>query len=213
VVLCLVIAWAIAIPVGILTAIHRDTWVDYILRGGTIAGIAAPNFWIALLLLTATITLFQWSPPLGYAPIYEKPGVALQQLALPSFILGIRLSATTARMLRSAMLEVLGNDYVRTARAKGLRERTVIYLHTLKNAMLPVITLLGGELTMVVGGSVVIEKIFNIPGMGRLLIDAVELRDFPTVQGVVAVIVVYVIVVNLLVDLLYAQLDPRIRFR
>jgi peptide/nickel transport system permease protein len=213
VVMALIISMVLAVPIGILSALHRDSWIDYVLRSGAIAGIAAPHFWIAMLLLLALITWFSWAPPIGYAPVYAKPVEALQQLLLPSFIMAIRMTAITARMLRSSMLEVLGEDYVRTAYAKGLRDRTVIYTHALRNAILPVVTILGGELVMLVGGSVVMEMVFNIPGMGRLLVDAINNRDFPVVQGVTSIIVGYVLVVNILVDILYARIDPRIRFR
>jgi len=203
----------LAIPIGILSALKRDTWVDYTLRGVTIAGIAAPNFWIGVLVLMAIVTWFRWSPPITYAPVYQDPILAFQQLFLPALILGFRQTAITVRMLRSSMLEVLGEDYVRTAWAKGLKYRTVIYIHSLKNAILPVVTILGMELITAVGGTVVLELIFNVPGMGRLLIDSIERRDFPMVQGITAVIVIFVLLVNLLVDVVYARLDPRIRLK
>jgi peptide/nickel transport system permease protein len=209
----IILSIILALPIGIYSALHRDSWPDYILRSAAIAGIAAPNFWIALLVLITAIHLFTWSPPIDYAPIYAKPLTALQQLFLPALILGVRQTAVTARMLRSSMLEVLGEDYVRTARAKGLKDRTVIYLHALKNAVLPVITIIGMEIIMLFGGVVVLEIIFNIPGMGRLLIDGINNRDFPLVQGVTAVIAGFVIITNIVVDLLYAWVDPRIKLR
>jgi peptide/nickel transport system permease protein len=158
-------------------------------------------------------TFFKWSAPLGYAPIWQDPGTALQQLVLPAAILSVRQVAVTARMMRSSMLEVLGEDYVRTARAKGLRENTVIYLHTLKNAILPVITIFGMDMVMIIAGAVIVEQIFNIPGMGRLLIDGINHRDFPLVQGITAIIVVFVLLTNLLVDLVYSWVDPRVKFQ
>jgi len=208
-----IISIIIALPIGIYSALYRDSWPDYILRSAVIAGIAAPSFWIALLVLITVIHLFTWSPPIVYAPIYAKPLTALQQLFLPALILGVRQTAVTARMLRSSMLEVLGEDYVRTARAKGLKDRTVIYLHALKNAVLPVITIIGMEIIMVFGGIMVLEIIFNIPGMGRLLIGGINNRDFPLVQGVTAVIVGFVMITNIVVDLVYAWVDPRIKLR
>jgi peptide/nickel transport system permease protein len=211
--LSILLSIILALPVGIFSALHRDSWPDYVLRGAAIAGIAAPNFWIALLVLIAVIKLFTWSPPIVYAPVYADPLTALQQLFLPALILGVRQTAVTARMLRSSMLEVLGEDYIRTARAKGLRERTVIYLHALRNALLPVLTIIGMEIIMVFGGVVILEIIFNIPGMGRLLIDGINNRDFPIVQGVTAVIIGVVLLTNLVVDLLYAWVDPRIKLR
>jgi len=212
VVLSLAITMVLAIPIGVLSALKQDTWVDYGLRSLAIAGIAIPNFWFGILLLLFLITVFTWFPPLDYAPIYKNPGVAIQQLILPAIALGYRSVAVSARMMRSAMLEVMREDYVRTARAKGLRERTVIYLHALRNAVLPVITIFGLEIIMVFSGAVIVETIFNVPGIGGLLIDGINHRDIVLVQGLVSVVIAFVLIVNLAVDLVYAWVDPRIRF-
>jgi len=213
VVLSVAITVVMAIPIGIISALKQDTWIDYSLRTVAIAGIAIPNFWFGMLLLLFAITVFTWFPPLDYAPIYKQPGIAMQQLMLPAIALGYRSVAVSARMMRSAMLEVMREDYVRTAWSKGLRDRTVIYLHALKNAVLPVITMFGLEAVLIFSGAVIIETLFNIPGIGGLLIHGINNRDYILVQGLVTVVVAVVLVVNLLVDLLYAWVDPRIRFR
>jgi peptide/nickel transport system permease protein len=213
VVLSLAITVVMAIPIGIISALNQDTWIDYSLRTVAIAGTAIPNFWFGMLLLLLAITVFTWFPPLDYAPIYKQPGIALQQLMLPAIALGYRSVAVSARMMRSAMLEVMREDYVRTAWAKGLRDRTVIYLHAMRNAVLPVITMFGLEAVMIFSGAVIIETLFNIPGIGGLLISGINNRDYILVQGLVTVVVAVVLMVNLLVDLLYAWVDPRIRFR
>jgi peptide/nickel transport system permease protein len=213
VVLSVAITVVMAIPIGIISALKQDTWIDYGLRTVAIAGIAIPNFWFGMLLLLFMITVFTWFPPLDYAPIYKQPGIAMQQLMLPAIALGYRSVAVSARMMRSAMLEVMREDYVRTAWAKGLRDRKVIYIHALKNAVLPVITMFGLEAVMIFSGAVIIETLFNIPGIGGLLISGINNRDYILVQGLVTVVVAVVLMVNLLVDLIYAWVDPRIRFR
>jgi len=213
VVLSVAISFVVAVPVGVISALKQDTWWDYGLRSFTIAGVAIPSFWFGLLLLMVAINAFTWSPPLDYAPVYKKPLEAMQQLVLPATALGYRSAAVAARMMRSSMLEVMREDYVRTARAKGLRERTVIYLHALKNAILPVITIFGMEIITVFSTAVVVETIFNVPGLGRLLVDSIHRRDVNMVQGLMAFIVSFVLLVNLTVDVIYAKVDPRIRFR
>lgn len=213
IVLSVAISMVVAIPVGVYSALKQDTWWDYGLRSFAIAGVAMPSFWLGLLLLMLTINVFGWSPPLDYAPVYRKPLVAIQQLMLPAIALGYRSAGVAARMMRSSMLEVLREDYVRTAWAKGMRERTVIYLHALRNAILPVITIFGMEIITVFSTAVIVETIFNVPGLGRLLVDAINRRDVNMVQGVMAFIVGFVLVVNLVVDMIYAWVDPRIRFR
>jgi len=203
----------LAVPIGVLSALRQDSWVDYGLRSFAISGLSIPSFWFGILILLFVVGVFRWFPPLDYAPVYKHPWVSLQQLFLPAIALGFRQTAVSARMMRSSMLEVLREDYVRTARAKGLVERTVIYLHALKNAVLPVITIFGVEIIILFGGAVVIEKVFNVPGVGRLLVDALIERDIPLVQGVVLLMVGFVLAVNLVVDLIYAWIDPRIRYR
>ncbi|MEW6142922.1 MAG: ABC transporter permease [Chloroflexota bacterium] len=211
-VMAMVLSVFIAIPTGIFSALKQDSWLDYGLRSFAIAGLSIPNFWFGLLLLLLTVSVFRWSPPIEYATIVAAPLVAMQQLTLPAIALGWRQSAVSARMMRSSMLEVMREDYVRTARSKGLRERTVIIIHALRNAILPVITIFGTEVLLLLSGAVIIETIFNIPGIGRLLIDGINHRDVNLVQGLVAFITIIVILVNLLVDLVYGWVDPRIRY-
>ncbi|MFC2032004.1 ABC transporter permease [Chloroflexota bacterium] len=203
----------VAMPIGVLSALKQDSWLDYGLRSFVIAGLSIPSFWFGILLVLFLVKAFNWFPPIEYAPVYKHPWIALQQLFLPALSLGYRASSSSARMMRSSMLEVLREDYIRTARAKGLIERTVICIHAMKNAMLPVITIFGMELIMLFGGSVIIERIFNIPGIGRLLFDAIMDRDIMVVQGVVVLMVVFVLMLNLMVDLFYAWLDPRVRYQ
>jgi peptide/nickel transport system permease protein len=213
VLLATAISVLIAVPVGVLSALKQDTWIDYTLRCLTVAGLSIPSFWFAILIVVFLLNVFSWFPPLGYASLVEQPWVAIQQLIFPALALGYRQSAVAARMLRSSMLEVLHEDYVRTARAKGLGNRTVHYLHALKNAILPVITVFGLELVALFSGAVVVEKIFNVPGIGSLLVDAIVRRDVPVIQGAVFAIVAFVLFVNLAVDLTYAWIDHRIRFQ
>jgi len=201
----------VAVPVGVISAIKQDSIFDYGLRIFAIAGLSIPSFWFGLLILLLLVTSFNWSPPLEYARIFQSPGIAFQQLILPAIVLGYRSSAVSARMMRSSMLEVMREDYVRTAWAKGLRERTVIMLHAVRNAILPVITLFGLEVVLIFSSAVIVEKIFNVPGVGRLLVDAIVVRDVVTVQGVVSFVIIFVLVVNLVVDLIYAKVDPRVR--
>jgi len=202
----------LSIPIGIISALKQDTWIDHGLRSFAILGLSIPNFWLAMLILLVLLNVFKWSPPLEYYTIVSNPGGALQQLLLPALCVGFRQLSVGARMMRSSMLEVLGEDYIRTARAKGLRERIVIYLHGLRNAILPVVTIIGMEVVMVVAGAVIVETIFSIPGVGRLLVDAINNRDVVMVQGVVSVIVAFILVINMLVDLLYGWIDPRVRY-
>ena len=206
------ISAALAVPVGILAALRQDSWVDYGLRLFTISGLSIPSFWLGMLVILFLLIVFSWFPPLTYSVIYKDPWTSLQQLFLPALVLGYRQAAVSARMMRSSMLEVLKEDYVRTARAKGLMERTVVYLHALKNASLPVITIFGVEMVILFSGAVIIEKIFNVPGVGTLIVDAMGRRDIPLVQGVVLIIVGFVLIINLIVDLIYSWLDPRIRY-
>lgn len=202
----------IAIPIGILSAVTQDTLVDYLARIFVIAGLSIPNFWLAILVILALVHYFHWLPPLTYAPFWADPWLNFKQLVFPALVTGYRLSAIGARMTRSSMLELLRDDFVRTARAKGLRERTVILKHTLRNALLPVVTIIGVELLTLFGGLVVIETVFTIPGIGRFLVDAITHRDYPSIQALIFVFSIFVVLVNLLVDLTYAVLDPRVRY-
>jgi peptide/nickel transport system permease protein len=211
-ILSLLLGTLIAIPIGVLSAVHQDTLIDYAARVFVIAGLSIPNFWLSILLILGLVHYFSWLPPLDYAPFWVDPWLNLKQLIFPALITGYRLSAVGARMTRSSLLEVLRDDFVRTARAKGLREQTVIFRHALRNALLPVITIIGVELLVLFGGLVVVETVFTIPGIGRFLVDAILHRDYPSIQALVFVFAVFVVGVNLLVDLTYAILDPRIRY-
>ena len=202
-----------AVPIGVLSAIRQDSWLDYTLRSSIIAGISIPSFWFAMLLLLFVVSIFKYYPPLEYATLFTQPLVSIQQLFMPAITLGLRLAASAARMMRSSMLEVMREDYIRTARAKGLTENVVLYGHALRNAILPVVTIFGMELAFLFGGTVIIETVFNIPGIGLLMINSINNRDIIMVQGIVATLVVLVLVINIMVDILYAWIDPRIRYR
>ena len=211
-VLSLLLSTAIALPIGVLSALKQDTVADYAARIFVITGLSLPNFWLAILIILGLVHYFKWLPPLDYAPFWADPWLNFKQLVFPAVVTGYRLSAISARMTRSSVLEVLRDDYVRTARAKGLRERVVVLKHALKNALLPVITITSVELLILFGGLVVVETVFTIPGIGRFLVDAIIHRDYPSIQALVFVFSLFVVVVNLLVDITYAVLDPRIRY-
>jgi peptide/nickel transport system permease protein len=211
-ILALVISYLIAVPIGVLSAVKQDTWVDYGARLFTVAGIALPTFWVGILVLWALIRLFNWLPPLEYAQIWNDPLTNLQQLIFPALALGYFNIAFGARVTRSSMLEVMREDYIRTARSKGLHEILVIGRHALKNAFLPVLTVAGFQLGRLMGGSVLIEVVFAVPGVGSLLIDSVVNRDYPVVQTIILMIGVTVLTLNFAIDLLYGWLNPRIRY-
>ena len=211
-VISLFMSFAVAIPLGVVSAINQDKPVDYASRIITIIGIALPNFWVGIMVIFILSNYFGWLPRLGYVNFQDGPWDNLQQMFFPALPLAISQTAFVARVTRSATLEVFREDYIRTARAKGLAETVVIGRHALKNAMLPVITVMAYEFGRLMGGTVIIENIFNIPGMGRLLITAISHRDFPVVQAVVVVITVLVLVLNVITDLVYTWLNPRIRY-
>ena len=210
--LSLILGTLIAIPIGVLSAVRQDRMVDYAARIFSIAGLSIPSFWLAILVILGLVHYFNWLPPLDYAPFWVDPWLNFKQLAFPALVTGYRLSAIGARMTRSSILEVLREDYVRTARAKGVQERVVVLRHALKNALLPVITIIGIELLVLFGGLVVVETVFTIPGIGRFLVDAITHRDYPSIQALVFVFSAFVLVINLLVDIVYGVLDPRIRY-
>ena len=212
-VLAIIIAVAISLPIGILSAIRQDTFGDYLGRSVAIIFIAAPSFWVATLIFLYPSLIWNWSPSVDLVPFTENPIANLKVYAIPSFILGMAMAGTAMRMTRTMMLEVLRQDYIRTAYSKGLRERIVVVRHALKNALIPVVTVLGAELPVLVGGSVIIEQIFALPGMGTLLIDMLHRRDFTMVAGINIIVATAVVLANLAVDLSYAYLDPRVRFR
>ncbi len=209
----MIIAILIGVPLGIVSAVFRNSASDYVGRIVATLGLSAPDFWVATMVITFLAIQFHWIPPVRYHRLWDDPVSNLKQFALPSLVIGYRLSATIMRMTRSTLLEVLREDYVRTAHAKGLRERSVVFRHALKNAFLPVITIMGGQIAFLLGGSVIIEQIFVLPGMGRLAIQGLTFRDYPLVQSLVMVFAAIVVLANLAVDVSYAWLDPRIRFR
>jgi peptide/nickel transport system permease protein len=211
-VLALLIAAIVAVPLGLLSAIKQDTSADYLARIVSITGVALPNFWVGILIVYFLVLFFAWMPPLGYANLWDDPATNLQQFIFPALALGFFEMAFTARVTRSSMLEVYREDYTRTARGKGLAERVVILRHALKNALLPVVTVSGYQFGRLLAGTVVIENIFMIPGMGKLLVDSVFHRDYTAVQAIVVVITVSVLLLNLLLDLIYGWLNPRIRY-
>jgi peptide/nickel transport system permease protein len=206
------LAVIVAVPLGVYSALRQDTIADYIARTITILGIAVPNFWVAIMMIFFLVLWFGYLPPLGFVNFWDDPSANLQQLIFPAIALGTSNTAFIARITRSAMLEVLREDYIRTARAKGLREAVVIFRHALRNSLLPVLTVVGHEVGGIISGTVVIEVVFLVPGMGRLLITSIVNRDFAMIQGVVIMIAVFVLSINLIADLLYAWLNPRIRY-
>jgi len=211
--LAMILGLVIAIPIGVLSATRQDTPSDYLGRVVAVSGLSLPDFWLGTLVITFAAIWFQWIPPIGYASFWDDPVKNLQQFLLPAAVLGFRLSAATMRMTRSTVLEVLREDYVRTARAKGLGGRVVVYKHALKNALIPVVTIVGGQLGVLLAGTVVVETIFALPGMGRLTVEAILFRDYPVVQTNVMLVAATLVTLNLVVDLTYAWLDPRIRYR
>ena len=211
-ILALLLSYVVAIPLGVVSAVKQDTWFDYATKIFTLTGIALPTFWMAILVIFALARVFDWLPPLAYANFWSDPWTNLQQMVFPALALGYHNMAFAARLTRSSMLEVMREDYIRTARSKGLWEFTVIARHALRNACLPVVTIVGFQLGRLMGGAVLVEAIFLVPGMGSLLVDAVVQRDYPIVQIIILLIAVMVLTLNLIVDLLYGILNPRIRY-
>jgi peptide/nickel transport system permease protein len=203
----------ISIPLGMLAAVRQDTWVDYVIRVVSIGGLAIPGFWVGILCILLLVIFFGWGPPLEFTPPWINPWLNFQMMVWPVVTVGYRYAAVTTRMTRSTMLEVLREDYIRTAWAKGLAERSVVIRHALKNSMLPVITLVGTEFAFLIGGLVVTETVFTLNGVGRFVVDAVAHRDYPVVQALIFLTAFSFVIVNLLVDLTYAWFDPRIRYR
>ncbi len=208
-----IIAVLLAIPLGVLAALKQDTWVDYAVRIFSIAGLATPSFWLGILFILTLLIVFHWLPPMVYTPFWVNPWQNLLQLIWPALAVGYRYSAVATRMTRSAMLEVLREDYIRTARAKGLWEKLILSRHALKNAMLPVLTVIALEFAFLMGGLVVTEQVFNLNGLGMLFVESVAHRDYTLTQALVLLVAFVFIFVNFLVDLAYAWIDPRIRFR
>lgn len=213
-----VVAVVFAIPLGAISAIKQDTWIDYVVRSFSIAGIAMPSFWLGILIILGLLIGTQhffgtpWMPPITYVPLYEDPLRNLSQLIWPAVATGYRYSAVATRMTRSALLEVLREDYIRTARAKGMIEKIIINRHALKNAMLPVLTIIGIEFAFLMGGLVVTEQVFNLNGIGKLFVESVQAQDFAMTQQLVMLVVLIAVLTNFVVDLFYAWLDTRIRY-
>lgn len=208
----LVVALGVAIPVGVLSAVKRNTPIDYIARSLAIGGVAMPGFWLATLVIVWPAIWWGWSPPLSFTPFQQDPLKNLQQMWIPAVLLGLYFVGFLMRMTRATLLEVLRTDYVRTARAKGLSSYIVLRRHSLRNALIPIITVIGLQVPVLIGGAVVYESIFSIPGVGRYLLEAAQNRDYPVIQGVTAVLAAVVLVANLVADISYGIIDPRVRF-
>lgn len=211
-VMALVVSVVLGVPLGLLSAVRQNSWLDQGLRVVSVAGLSIPNFWLGLLLVTYLALWFSWSPPLVYRTPAEDLGSNLVHMALPAIALGVAGMAAIARMLRSSMLEVLRSPFIRTVRAKGAPERTVLVTHAVRNSLVPVFSLIGLQVGHILGGTVILESIFAIPGMGMLIFESVQLRDYPVVLGCVVVYGAVFILVNLVVDVLYGVIDPRIRY-
>ena len=212
-VMATLVAMLLAVPLGTLAALKQDTWVDYGVRIFSIAGLAMPSFWLGIVIILAFLILFKWLPPLTFTSFWVDPRANLAQLIWPALAVGYRYSAMATRMTRSAVLEVLRDDYVRTARAKGLGEAVVLLKHALRNALLPIVTVIGLEFAFLIGGLVVTEQVFNLNGIGMLFVESVTHRDYTMTQALVLLVAFVFILMNFLVDLLYAWLDPRIHYR
>jgi peptide/nickel transport system permease protein len=212
-VMATIVAVLLAVPLGVLAALKQDTWVDYAVRIFSIAGLAVPSFWLGIVFILTFLIVFKWLPPMVYTPFWVNPWQNMLQLVWPALAVGYRYSAVATRMTRSAMLEVLREDYVRTARAKGLVQRLILVRHALKNAMLPVLTVIALEFAFLIGGLVVTEQVFNLNGIGLLFVQAVAHRDYTLIQALVMLVAGIFIFVNFAMDVMYAWIDPRIRFR
>ncbi len=211
-VLAVTIACSLGVVGGVISAVRQDKWIDYALRASSMTLQAMPSFWLALIVIVLLVLVFEWIPSISYAHLWEDPLRNLEVLVIPAFIVGLRSSAEILRMTRSSVLEVLKEDFVRTADAKGLRRNRVLFVHVLRNALLPVATLAGFEVVFLMSGQIIVETIFNLPGLGKLFVQAVASRDYPVLQAIVMFIAFVVLLANLTVDVMYAWLDPRIRY-
>jgi peptide/nickel transport system permease protein len=212
-VMATIIAVLISIPLGTIAALYRDSWIDHLIRTFAVAGLAIPAFWLGMLIILSLLMYFSWLPPITFTSFFVDPVANISQLIWPALAVGYRYSAVATRMMRSSVLEVMKEDYIRTARAKGVFERLVVMRHALRNAMLPVITVVGLEFAFLIGGLVVTEQVFNLNGIGKLFVQSITRGDYTMIQALVMLVAVVFIVVNLIIDLLYARLDPRIRYR
>jgi peptide/nickel transport system permease protein len=208
-----IVSVLLAIPLGVLAALKQDTWIDYAVRLFSIAGLATPSFWLGIVAILVMLIVFKWLPPMVYTPFWVNPWQNLSQLIWPALAVGYRYSAVATRMTRSAMLEVLREDYIRTARAKGLMQKLILSRHALKNAILPVMTVIAIEFAFLIGGLVVTEQVFNLNGLGLLFVQAVAHRDYTLIQALIMLVSGFFIVVNFFMDVVYAYVDPRIRYR
>lgn len=203
----------IAIPLGTVAALYRDTWIDTLVRLFAVAGLAVPSFWLGMLIIMGLLMTIGTLPPLSFTPIYKDPLANLWQLIWPAVAVGYRFSAVLTRIVRSSLLEVLGEDYIRTARAKGLLESIIVRRHALRNALLPAVTVIGLEFAFLLGGLVVTEQVFGLNGLGKLFVQSVARHDFTLIQGMVMLFATFYIITNLVIDLIYAALDPRVRYQ
>lgn len=211
-VMATVVAVVIALPLGIVAALRQDTWIDYVVRVVSIGGLATPSFWLGIVMILLLLVLFGWSPPVTYTSFFEDPLANLSLMIWPALAVGYRYSAIVARMTRSSLLEVLHEDYIRTARSKGLSARVVVIGHGLRNALLPVVTVIGLEFAFLVGGLVVTEQVFNLNGLGKLLVEAITRRDYTLTQALILLTATVYVLANFVVDLLYVVLDPRVSY-
>jgi peptide/nickel transport system permease protein len=212
-VMATLVAMVLAIPLGTLAALKQDSWIDYAVRIFSIGGLAVPSFWLGIVIILTFLIFFKWMPPLTFTSFWTDPRANLAQLLWPALAVGYRYSAMATRMTRSTVLEALREDYVRTARAKGLREQVVVVKHALRNALLPIVTVIGLEFAFLIGGLVVTEQVFNLNGIGMLFVESITHRDYTMTQALVLLVAFAFIFMNFLIDLLYAWLDPRIRYR
>ncbi|MDP2919602.1 MAG: ABC transporter permease [Dehalococcoidia bacterium] len=211
--LALVIAILVAIPIGIYSAIRQDTLGDFLGRTVSILAMSVPGFWIGTAIMVYPALWWGWSPPVQLIRFSEDAGGHLTMFIIPAAVMGLAMSGTTMRMTRTMMLEVLRQDYIKTAWSKGMKERTIVIRHALKNALIPVVTIIGLQMPVLIGGAVIIEQIFSLPGVGRLMLDAISARDYPIISGVMLVLASFVLILNMAVDLTYSFLDPRIHYR
>jgi peptide/nickel transport system permease protein len=212
-IMALIIGILISIPIGVYAAIRQDTVPDYVLRSIAVVLISVPSFWLGTIIMIYPSIWWGWSPPMQYISFGKDPLGNIGMFLIPAFILGTAMTGSSLRMTRTMMLEVMRQDYTRTAWAKGLTERIIVIRHALKNALIPVITIIGMQIPMIIGGSVIVEQIFVLPGMGRYLLDAINHRDYPIVSGINLVLATFVVVINLIVDLTYGWMDPRIHYQ
>jgi len=211
-IMAMIISVILGIPLGMIAALKQDTWADYSVRVFSIAGLATPSFWLGVLMILVLLIFFKWLPPMEFTPLWKNPAANFVQLIWPAMAVGYRYSAMIMRMTRSTMLDVLREDYIRTARAKGLFEKLILTRHALKNALLPVLSVIGMELAFLLGGLVVTEQVFNLNGLGLLLVQSIERRDYTMTQSLVLLVGFFFVMMNFVLDILFGWLDPRVRF-